>query len=163
MSNLNLNATRDDDTSLNSSLNVSMISEDDSESGSQRTHNPVRGRRRLSLQEDREGRRKCSRLVFGSIIGMLIFVCLVNGIRSLEEDYPEDLEALAEHKTKCHYGDNFIKIEPCWDDYTPKIEVDKMRDIYRDEKVGGGHTTGEKLTLRHVEFENPLVELLKDV
>lgn len=56
-----------------------------------------------------------------------------------------------------------MNVEPCWEDYTPKVEVAKMRDIYLEEEVGAGNHKTETLKLRDVQFKNPLIELLQDV
>lgn len=153
MSHLNLNATQDESQS---SLNISRLS--DSSIDSTDTANQ---RKKLNATQERTKRRRCNRLVFGSIIAMLIFVCLVNGIRGLAERYPAG-DFKFDNKTLCDFGDNFINLQPCWQDYQPKAKVAEMKSIYEAQELGAGNAEAKKLTLRDIEFNNPLPYLVNE-
>ena len=64
--------------------------------------------------------------------------------------------------THCYQIDNFMKFEPCWQDYGPKREVDKARDIYRYTENGGGKINSETLSINGTTFANPMLEILED-
>ena len=55
-----------------------------------------------------------------------------------------------------------MEYEPCWKDYEPKREVDKMRDTYRfiSGNVGSGLAKNELMNIDGNEFPNPMTELL---
>lgn len=95
-------------------------------------------------------KRKCQRITFAIIIGLLITIMFINGIRSIYEkasstklDHDEEVPLL----TKCNQTENFVGYEPCWEDYTPKREVDKMKDIYTFISQSSGHILSENMTL----------------
>jgi len=52
--------------------------------------------------------------------------------------------------------------EPCWKDYEPKREVDKMRDTYRfiTGTSGTGLLMSENMIIDGTEFKNPMKELI---
>ena len=74
-----------------------------------------------------------------SILGFLILIILINSIRAAEEDYPLDEEdkyfednAVVTHDFNpetfpqpdkeavyCDYGEDLLKTEPCWSEYSP--------------------------------------------
>ena len=55
-----------------------------------------------------------------------------------------------------------MKFEPCWRDYGPKREVDKVRDIYRYTENGGGKINSETLKINSTTFANPMLEILNN-
>lgn len=95
---------------------------------------------------------------------MIILVCIINAGRALGE--PDDEPPAADQGTKldgvshCVPSENFLDQEPCWADYQPTLQVDKMRDIYRHSEKQGASLVSEKLTINGTEFNNPMYELM---
>ena len=157
MSQVNLNATQDSDLDVSASSAVNSSTLSIAEEG--------RNQKKEKQATESKQKRKCQRATFVIIIGLLIIIMFINGIRSLSEKYSStklDHEEEIIPVTKCNQIDNFMTYEPCWEDYTPQREVAKMIDVYRHISSSSGHILKESMNVDGKEFENPLKVLMNE-
>lgn len=53
-----------------------------------------------------------------------------------------------------------MNFEPCWDDYTPKRNVDAMQSIYKYITDSNGHILSKEMKIGNATFQNPLNNLM---
>ena len=107
--------------------------------------------------------KKNQKRTFWLIVVTLILMMLIIAIRSQYEkqsDTEPDVPIVDIPPTLCGQIDDFMKYEPCWRDYGPKREVDKVRDLYRYTENGGGKINSETLNINGQTFANPMLEIL---
>ena len=114
MSGVDLNASHDSsfEVSASSALNASSLSIAEDE----RSH-----KKEAELRDQIKKKRR-QRNIFIIIIGVLILVLFINGVRSMNEKYSStelDHEDEVPPITICKETEDFMSYEPCWKDYSP--------------------------------------------